>query len=338
MRRIRGPIPFQQLTVAGVMLFALGACTSRSFAQTWAERLGYDAGKRVLILHVDQMGMCHETNQAASELLASGVAQAAGAMAPCPWFGEVADWARRHPAQDVGLTLTFNSEWAHYRWRPIAPRSLVPSLVDRDGFLWRTETQFAVNANPKEVEHELRAQIDCALRAGLKPSHLNLHRGVLVMRHELAEIYLRLAREYWIPAVMIELTPERLQRFHEAGLPLEGEMLELLASYPLPRIDELLFLRPAGSYEEQRAEFLALVESAAPGITQIKLFPAAESDALKHITPTWHQRVWSAQLLSDPAVRDALAAEDIEFTNWKEIMRRFEGEPLVEKISRDQPE
>jgi predicted glycoside hydrolase/deacetylase ChbG (UPF0249 family) len=325
------------LMVAILVSAVSGGPTARqAFGQTWAEQLGYEPGKRVLILHIDQMGMCHETNQAGIDLVGGGTVQSAGVMAPCPWFGEFADWAQHNPSYDVGLTLTFNSEWKYYRWRPVSPRTLVPSLVDRDGFFWRSETQFAVNANPKDVELELRAQIDSALRAGIRPSHLNVHHAVLVMRPEFAEVYLRLAREYWIPAVMIELTPEHLQRFREVGLPLEDEMLKLLAGYPLPRIDELRFLRPASSYEQQRDEFIALVESARPGITQIKLFPAVESDALKQIARTWQQRVWSAKLLSDPMVTEALSADDIEFTNWKEIMRRFEGESLVERISREE--
>jgi hypothetical protein len=136
--------------------------------------------------------------------------------------------------------------------------------------------------------------------------------------------------------VMIEVTPEHLQRFRAAGLPLEEEMLKLLAGYPLPKIDDLRFLQPASTYEQQRDEFIALVQSARPGITQIKLFPAAESDALKQITPSWQQRVWSSKILSDPMVKEVLSADDIEFTNWKEIMRRFEGEPFVERISREE--
>ena len=34
-------------------------------AETWAEKLDFPPGKRVLILHADDIGMCYEANLAA---------------------------------------------------------------------------------------------------------------------------------------------------------------------------------------------------------------------------------------------------------------------------------
>jgi hypothetical protein len=55
--------------------FALLALTVLAFisaparAETWAEKLGYPAGKVVLMLHADDIGMCYEANQAAKPYL-----------------------------------------------------------------------------------------------------------------------------------------------------------------------------------------------------------------------------------------------------------------------------
>lgn len=99
------------VVLAGLLL---GADVAPLRAQTWAERLGYPPGKRVLILHADDIGMCFEANEAAKRYLSAGDIQSAAAMAPCPWFDEFAAWYREHPDVDVGLHLALTSEWRYY--------------------------------------------------------------------------------------------------------------------------------------------------------------------------------------------------------------------------------
>ena len=50
----------------------------------WAERLGYPAGKKVIMLHVDDAGMCEEANIATKKYLSAGHVQSAAVMMPCP--------------------------------------------------------------------------------------------------------------------------------------------------------------------------------------------------------------------------------------------------------------
>ena len=55
-------------------------------AETWAQRLGYDATDRVVILYADHMGAAYETNVAGIAALEAGQATSASVMVPCPWF------------------------------------------------------------------------------------------------------------------------------------------------------------------------------------------------------------------------------------------------------------
>lgn len=126
-------------------------------AETWAERLGYPAGSRVLILHAGELGLSYETNAAVAQAVETGGVTSAAAMAPAPWFADAARWSKGRPDVDVGLELTLNSELPNYRWQPAASEAAVPSLVDAQGFLWRRPLQTASNAVAFEVEHELRA-------------------------------------------------------------------------------------------------------------------------------------------------------------------------------------
>src|SRR5262245_10688856 len=81
---------------------------------TWAERLGFPKGKKVIMLHADDIGMCHEANLAAADYLKKDAIQSAAIMMPCPFAEEAITWAKRHRAEDIGLHLTLTSEWETY--------------------------------------------------------------------------------------------------------------------------------------------------------------------------------------------------------------------------------
>ena len=136
---------------------------------------------------------------------------------------------------------------------------------------------------------------------------------------------LRIAREHWIPAVVVALTQEQLDRFRSEGFPLPDSLIRLMAEYPLPKLDDLRGCPPADSYEEKKKVFLELINGMRPGITQFALSPAYDSPALRVLTDDWQQRVWEAQLLTDNDVRAALSADDVRLADWTELMARFEG-------------
>ena len=123
------------------------------------ERLGFEVGDRVAIVHADDIGMCHAANVGAFEALAGGPVTCGSIMVPCPWFSEAAERARAHPELDLGVHLTLTAEWARYRWGPVSSASAVPSLLDEQGVFPRTVADVLLRAKSDEVETELRAQI-----------------------------------------------------------------------------------------------------------------------------------------------------------------------------------
>ena len=98
--------------------------------RTLAERLGHSRDAKLVILHGDDMGEWHAVNAASIQAFESGAINSGVMMVPCPWFPEMAAWARAHPDADLGLHLTMTSERTSYRWGPVASRHLVPSLLD----------------------------------------------------------------------------------------------------------------------------------------------------------------------------------------------------------------
>src|SRR6266446_6790272 len=105
--------------------------------------------------HAQDVGVTHSVNAATIKALDTGLVNSASIMVPCPWFPEIADYAKAHPDLDFGLHLTLTSERVYYRWGPVASKDKVPSLIDENGYFHHDWTA-ATKINPKEVELELR--------------------------------------------------------------------------------------------------------------------------------------------------------------------------------------
>jgi predicted glycoside hydrolase/deacetylase ChbG (UPF0249 family) len=118
-------------------------------------------------------------------------------MFACPWYQEAVEILKSYKNVSVGIHLTLNAEWKNYRWGPVAGRSAVPSLVDKDGFFFPSRaTLFANNPTLEDIERELRAQIERAIRTGLTIDYVDYHMGAAVQTLETRAIVEKLAREY----------------------------------------------------------------------------------------------------------------------------------------------
>ncbi|MDP6836113.1 MAG: polysaccharide deacetylase family protein [Candidatus Marinimicrobia bacterium] len=326
---------FTGILLLGLFIACTGSSENSEASATWGERLGYAKDKRVLILHADDIGMCYEANVAAKDYLIGDFIQSASAMVPCPWFDEIADWYRENSEEDVGLHLALTSEWDYYRWGSVSRATDVPGLIDPDGYLWREVIDVVKHASGTEVEKEIRAQVERSISRGIRPGHLDTHMGTLYASTAFTEAYFKVATEYGIPAMVIEFTPEVVVRFRGEGYPIDERMIELGRNYPLPKLDDFYAAPEADTYAEKKGKFYKLVQSLKPGITEIIFHPSIETPALKRITNSWQQRVWEAQMFSDPEVMEFLQQEGVLFTNWKEMMGRFRDGPQAEQPRAD---
>jgi predicted glycoside hydrolase/deacetylase ChbG (UPF0249 family) len=176
-------------------LILIAAFFSSSFSLSAQQQ--HSGDKIPLLFRLDDIGMCHSVNEAAKKVLETGMPVSMSVMVPCPWFTEAVELLKKYPNVSVGIHLTLNSEWKQYRWGPMAGISQVPTLVDSLGNFFPSRSKLFGN-NPKlaEIETELRAQIEKALRAGLKIDYLDYHMGAAVQTNATRAIVEKLAKEY----------------------------------------------------------------------------------------------------------------------------------------------
>src|ERR1043165_8532210 len=73
------------------------------------KKLGFSDNDRLVILHTDDIGMCHASVQAFQDLWQLGTITSGATMVPCPWFPAVAKMCRENPDIDMGVHATLNA-------------------------------------------------------------------------------------------------------------------------------------------------------------------------------------------------------------------------------------
>ena len=157
----------------------------------------FDDDKIRLIVRADDFGFSHASNMALEKLCSEGTITAASVIVNTGWLDETVEILKKHPEVSVGVHVCLNSEWTPYKWGPVLPAKEVPSLVDEWGHFFGTRKDLlAHNPNMDEVEREIRAQVDLAIRKGLKVSYLDHHMGMAVTTPQMRERFVKVAKEY----------------------------------------------------------------------------------------------------------------------------------------------
>lgn len=298
------------LRLPALALLALSTPLSAQ-TKTIAERLGYPADAKLLILHADDLGVAHSENVASFAALDSGAVSSASIMMPTPWVTEVAAYAKAHPNADLGLHLTLTSEWATYRWGSVASRDSVRSLMDSTGTFPLDVPPVVARARMSDVERELRAQVHRAMALGIRPTHLDSHMGTLFATPALLATYVKVAHAFKLPFLAVKGMPG----LDRAGLTPRDIVLDtvVIAGDDVPR-------------DRWKEYYLDALTKLKPGVSEMIVHLGRDDAELQAVTvdhepygAAWRQRDYD--VVTSAEFRKALTDNRIILIGYRDLQK-----------------
>ncbi len=283
------------------------------------KKLGFSDNDRAVIIHTDDIGMCHASVQAFKDLWAFGSISSGAVMTPCPWFPAVAQMCKENPAIDMGVHATLNAEWENYRWGPISRGEAGSGLKDEAGYFHQWHQAVYDNASPEQVETEVNLQIEKALKAGIDVTHVDSHMGT-IMNQKFIQSY--------IQAATSRLLPNFLPRLNAVGINLMGvddearvryaPVMEAMENTGVPMMDGVLGM-PLEHGDDHIAVAKKLLGELPVGITHFILHPSIDTPELRAIAPDWRARVANYNAFMSDELKMFIEKEDIKVIGYRAI-------------------
>src|SRR6266542_3852681 len=284
--------------------------------RTLAEKLGYSKDAKLLILHADDFGLSHSEDSATFTAFERKGITSASIMVPCPWFLEVAAYAKQHPEFDWGIHSTFTSEWKYYKWDGVLPSSEIPSLVSKDGYMYSSVEEFTKNAKPEDVEKELKAQIEKATSFGIKLTHIDNHMGSILASPEMIAVYQKIGREYHLPV----LVPMNMIRM------MAPQMAKYIDTNDIVVVDNFVSAYPAIAVDKWKEFYNQTIQNLKPGLNEIIFHLAFDNDEMKAIAvdhpdfgAAWRQRDFN--YVTSNEFKNLLKQNGIYLITWGDIQK-----------------
>jgi len=287
--------------------------------QNLSQNLGYKKDTKLLMIHADDAGLSCSENRATINALEKGSVNSYSIMVPCPWFYQIALFAQENSNFDYGIHLTLTCEWQSYKFGPVLSAKEVPTLVDDNGFFYKSREELIANADPNEVKQELSAQIDRAIHFGLSPSHLDSHMYSLGASKELFDVYHELGESYRLP---IMLNRQLLQQMSGSE--------DLLMNSSLNALVDHVHLGNFAAFKNNRLSnfYEDSLKNLQPGFNILLIHPAFNSPEMRSITENhpnfgaeWRQI--DLDFFTSKKCKDILTQNQIKMITWKDIKRHY---------------
>ncbi len=285
------------------------------------KKLGFSDTDRAVVIHTDDIGMCHASLQAFKDLWKFGTITSGAVMVPCPWFPAVVQMCRENPEIDMGVHATLNAEWENYRWGPLSTRDQASGLLDADGYFHQWHPAVYDNAKPEAVEKEANAQIERALAAGIDVTHVDSHMGT-IMNPKFIQSYVQAAASRLLPPMLPRLGAQGAEMLgmSEAEVQAYAPIMQQLESMGIPMMDGILMM-PLDEPDPQKQMEVAkdLFGNLPVGITHFLFHPSIDTAELRAIAPDWESRVTNYNVFRSDELKKFIESEDIKPIGYRQI-------------------
>jgi chitin disaccharide deacetylase len=324
------------LFIIGLVLVTSNCAVMAQADKTYAEKLGWPKGAKVVIFHVDDAGMSYSSNRGAIRSIEEGVATSTSIMMPCPWAASFTKYVLKNPSVDAGLHLTLTSEWQDYRWPPLNGISHSPGLVDEEGCMWHEVEQVVKHASADIIETEIRAQVERSLKLGLRPTHLDSHMGTLFAHIPYLERYIKVGIEYGIPvmfpggnnkllyaakppvATTRQQTKEIGEMLWKAGLPVLDDLHTNSGDWKIKEGSPT----PAQWGKYKAKKWIEALGNMEPGVAMLIVHSSDITEEFKQISGSGGSRYADLLSMMDPDLKAYIKSQGIILTTWRELLER----------------
>ncbi len=261
-----------------------------------------------LIIRGDDMGFSHSANEALIKCYKEGIETSIEIIAPSPWFPEAVKLLAQNPKIDVGLHFAITSEWDNVKWRPLTD---APSLRNKDGYFY--PMLFHNNNYPNEavtdnawkladVEKELKAQIEMALKYIPRLSHISGHMGSTGFSPEVKDMARKVAATYNLKMVDVESLKDN--NIGYTGFDFRNK-----------------------TTEERINGFIAMLDKLEEGKTYVFVeHPGLDNDELRAISHIGYEDVAQGRqdvttIFTSEKVKEAIIQKGIKLVSYKEVLK-----------------
>jgi predicted glycoside hydrolase/deacetylase ChbG (UPF0249 family) len=283
------------------------------------KKLGFAETDRVAIIHTDDIGMSHASYAAFTDLWQAGIISSGATMVPCPWFPKVAAYCKGNPTVDMGVHLTLTCEWDNYRWGPISSREAHTGMMDDEGYFPRASAGIQQNGDPDAVQHEMIAQVERAIVAGIQPTHVDTHMGT-VFHPKFFPAYAQIARRFKIPVMIPRLDETGLQRWGFTGDAATWALntLREMEEDNLPLMDDITGM-PLNKPEQRIEQVFAAIDALKPGLTHFIIHPSHDTPEARAISPDLPSRIGDYETFMDERVRQRLKSAGVHVIGYRDL-------------------
>ena len=250
-------------------------------------------------------------------------------MVPCSWFPATAAYCREFPETDLGVHLTFTSEWTNYRWRPLSTMDPESGLIDGEGYFHATTGEVQAGGIPEYIEAEVEMQIDRAIASCVDVSHIDMHMGAMLHPNFLPA-YLKAGISRRIPMLAYRMSEEKLKKWNNPQL--AEKILQItsdLEARGFPIIDHF-YQTDLAKPETRREEIDHIFKTLKPGLTHFITHPAHDTPEMRALSTDWAGRVADFDALHSDHFHKSIEANGIIKIGYRELRDAMrQQEPFV---------